>query len=59
MCYEVTHFILVFAEEFGAGQKLFIFTERDDRLRQLSQVQLQQGCHGVNICVTAEKDGKC
>lgn len=55
---ETTHCILVFAEKFGAGQKLFIFTERDDRLRQLSQVQLQQGCHGVNVCVTAEKQEK-
>lgn len=55
---ETTYCILVFAEEFGAGQKLFVFTERDDRLGKLSQVQLQQRSHGVNVCVTAEKDGK-
>lgn len=30
--YKRTHSILVFAELFGAGQKLLIFTERDDRL---------------------------
>lgn len=47
------HFI-IFAEELGAGQELVVLVEGDDGLRQLSEIQLEQGGHCVHICVTAE-----
>lgn len=32
-----------------------VATERNKRLRQLSEVELQQRCHSVDVCVTADK----
>lgn len=46
---------IILAKELGAGQELLILGEGDDRLRQLSEIKLQEGRYGMDVCVTVGK----
>lgn len=41
---------LVLGEQLGAAEEVLIPGERDDRLWELSKVELQQGGHCVHVC---------
>lgn len=50
----LSHHFIIFANKFGAGQKLLVLVEGNDRLRQLSEVELQQGGHRVHVRVAVD-----
>lgn len=50
-----TYLLLIFGQKLCTGEKVFIFGKGDDWLGQLSQVKFQQGCHRVDICITATR----
>lgn len=47
-----TCLLFIFGQKLGTSKKILILAEGDDRLRQLSEVELQQGSHSVDVSVT-------
>lgn len=49
----LAHHFIIFAKELGAVQEFVVLVERDDRLRQLPEIQLEQRSHRVHVRVAA------
>lgn len=50
----ITYLLFIFGQKLSTSKKTVILAEGDDWLRQLSEVELQQGSHSVDISVTTD-----
>lgn len=53
-----TYSFFLLAEQRGTGQKVFVLCVRNDRLWKFSEIQFQEGCHSVDVCVAAGMEGQ-